>query len=501
MTVIANGVSKFGVSGYASPATAGIAGSFTVTAQNAAGSTVTNYTGTVHFTSSDSQVVLPANYTFVSGDNGTHTFSATLKTAGTQSIIAIDTVTNTITGTQSNITVNATTASQIRVETAANGSGAIVPAQNVAIGGSITVYAVTRDQYGNFVANAAGTWSLASRTGSVVDGDLVPAGDNKSAVFTAHAAGSATIHVTSGTLSSTDSGVLTVVAGGVSKFGVSGYISPATAGTEGTFTVTAQNVAGSTVTSYTGTVHFTSSDTQAVLPANYTFVSGDNGTHTFSATLKTAGTQSITATDTITVSITGSQAGITVNPAAASQIRVETTANGSGGILSAQTINIGSSVTGYAVTRDQFGNFVTNAAADSWSLMGITGGVVSGDLVAAGDKKSALFTGHAVGSVCIHVTYGSLTSNDSGLITVAQPPAPPPPPPPPSGGGGGGGGPSTPPSVAGVTNLVNVVDAKGVFNLEVDAWSDNKKVVLVIGGNTAATPATGTTLTQILKGA
>ena len=123
---------------------------------------------------------------------------------------------------------------------------------------------------------------------------------------------------------------------------------------------------------------------------------------------------------------------------------------------------------------------------------------MGGDLVAAGDKKSALFTAHAAGSAAIHVVSGSLTSNDSGLITVAQPPAPPPPPPPPSGGGGGGGGgPSTPPSVAGVTNLANVVDAKGIFSLEVDAWSDNKKVVLVIGGNTAATPATGTTLTQI----
>ena len=32
---------------------------------------------------------------------------------------------------------------------------------------------------------------------------------------------------------------------------------------------------------YTGTVHFTSSDTAAVLPANYTFVAGDNGVRTF----------------------------------------------------------------------------------------------------------------------------------------------------------------------------------------------------------------------------
>ena len=60
-------------------------------------------------------------------------------------------------------------------------------------------------------------------------------------------------------------------------------------------------------TGYTGTVHFTSSDGPAVLPANYTFTGGDAGTHVFSVTLKTAGTQSITATDTVTGSITGTR--------------------------------------------------------------------------------------------------------------------------------------------------------------------------------------------------
>src|SRR5207253_4697314 len=64
-----------------------------------------------------------------------------------------------------------------------------------------------------------------------------------------------------------------------------------------------------------GTAHFTSSDAKAVLPANYAFTSTDRGVHTFSATLKTAAAQSITATDTLTASIKGAQTGITVNPA------------------------------------------------------------------------------------------------------------------------------------------------------------------------------------------
>src|SRR5206468_597320 len=41
------------------------------------------------------------------------------------------------------------------------------------------------------------------------------------------------------------------------------------------------------------------------LPNNYTFTTGDNGTHVFSATLLTAGSQTITATDTATSSING----------------------------------------------------------------------------------------------------------------------------------------------------------------------------------------------------
>ena len=73
---------------------------------------------------------------------------------------------------------------------------------------------------------------------------------------------------------------------------------------------------GSIDTGYTGTVHFSSSDGQAGLPADYTFTTADAGVHMFSAMLKTAGTQSITATDTTTASDTGSETGIAVNPAA-----------------------------------------------------------------------------------------------------------------------------------------------------------------------------------------
>src|SRR5207244_2495019 len=73
---------------------------------------------------------------------------------------------------------------------------------------------------------------------------------------------------------------------------------------------------------YMGTVHISSSDVKATLPANYTFTSADAGVHMFSAaTLKTAPSQSITGTDTVNSSITGSQS-ITVNPAAAYKLAI-----------------------------------------------------------------------------------------------------------------------------------------------------------------------------------
>jgi uncharacterized repeat protein (TIGR01451 family) len=86
----------------------------------------------------------------------------------------------------------------------------------------------------------------------------------------------------------------------------------ATAGTAFNVTVTALTATNTTATGYTGTVHFTSNDAQAVLPADSTLT---NGMGTFSVTLKTAGAQMITATDTVTATITGS-ATVTVTATA-----------------------------------------------------------------------------------------------------------------------------------------------------------------------------------------
>ena len=70
------------LTGFPSATTAGVAASFTVTARDANGNTLTSYAGTIHFSSSDPQAVLPPDYTFTEADHGVHTFAVTLKTAG-----------------------------------------------------------------------------------------------------------------------------------------------------------------------------------------------------------------------------------------------------------------------------------------------------------------------------------------------------------------------------------------------------------------------------------
>jgi uncharacterized repeat protein (TIGR03803 family) len=180
--------------------TAGAPQQVTVTVLNADLTTDTGYTGTIHFTSSDSHAALPADYTFQSSDQGVHTFTATLYTAGSQSITGTDTSNNLLSNT---------------------------------LGVTVTPAALTR---------------------LVISGPSSVRANNAFSV-----------------------------------------------------TVTAADAYGNTVSGYTGTVHFTSSDGSAVLPANYTFTASDASVHTFAGLkLKTRGVQTLTVTDTVNSSITGS---------------------------------------------------------------------------------------------------------------------------------------------------------------------------------------------------
>ncbi len=293
-----------------SPQVAGVAFNATVTALDQFNNTATGYLGIAHFTSTDAQAVLPANYTFVAGDNGVRVFTSavTLKTSGTRTITATDTVTCSITGASSNITVSAAAASHFTVT-----------APNTATAGvAFTTVTVTAlDQFNNTATGYLGIAHFTSTDGAAV----LPAnytflvGDAGVHIFsvTLKTSGSQTLTTTdtvTGSITGT-SGTVTVNAAAATHFTVTAT-SPQTAGTAFNATVTALDQFGNTATGYLGIAHFTSTDGAAVLPANYTFLAGDAGVHIFSVTLNTSGTQTITATDTVTGSITGTSGSISL---------------------------------------------------------------------------------------------------------------------------------------------------------------------------------------------
>jgi hypothetical protein len=338
-------VNHLGVSAPSS-ATAGTAFPATVTALDPFGNTVTGYAGTITFSSSDSKAGLPSNYTFTASDTGVHAFSVTLKTSGSQTVTATDTVTGSITGTTT-VTVNPAAASTLLL------SG--LPTSTTA-GTSQTVKVTAQDAYGNTATGYRGTVKFTSNDSQAA----LPA----NYTFTATDAGIHSFTVTlktsgSKSVTATDTVTSTITGSATTKvnpaaaatLAVSEFPYSVTAGAAKSLGVIAHDAYGNVATGYRGTVHFTSGDPQAVLPANYTFTSTDAGFHKFSGViLKTAGTQSITATDTVTNTITGQRGGIVVSPAAAAVLVV------SGYPTS---VTAGTAQTFTVTLKDAYGNVAT----------------------------------------------------------------------------------------------------------------------------------------------
>jgi hypothetical protein len=328
-----------------SPQTAGTAFDLSVTALDALGSTATDYTGTVHFTSNDSFASPPSDYTFVPGDAGTHTFTlgATLNTAGVRTISANDTSYDTINGNTGPITVVPGAATHFM----------ITAPTDVTAGTSFSITVTALDAEDNQATGYGGTVHF---TGTDAAADLP---DNSpltngigSFSTTLNTAGTQRITATdTGTSTITGtSDLITVNPGPADRFTISAT-TPVTAGTPlTTLTVTALDADGNTNTTYTGTVHFTSSDAAATLPTDYTFTAMDLGVHGFSseATLEKSGSQTITATDTVTTAISGAST-ITVVPAAVDHFTVTALPTASAGVP----------VTFSVTAADAFGNTVT----------------------------------------------------------------------------------------------------------------------------------------------
>ncbi len=218
------------------------------------------------------------------------------------------------------------------------------------------------------------------------------------------------------------------IVGPVSQFAVDVSSASTTAGAALNVTVTAKDSFGSTVTAYTGTVHFTSTDGSATLPSDYTFTGADNGSHTFNngVTFKTAGLQTLTAADTVSVSLTGTSTGVTVNPDVVTQLAISLPA----------TAQI-SAVTATVQAKDAYGNInpaytgtihftssdgaatlpsdYTFTGADNGAhtfSAGVTFGTDGNQTVTVTDTVTASITGTS-GTVAVDRNRVPVTTNDS----------------------------------------------------------------------------------------
>ncbi|HEV3078233.1 MAG TPA: FG-GAP-like repeat-containing protein, partial [Gemmataceae bacterium] len=309
-----------GVTGLPSPITAGNAGTVSVTIKDAQGNPDMGYVGTVHFTSSDPHAGLPADYTFTAADKGVHSFSVNLQTAGSQSVTVTDTGIAPLTGRQSAILVTPAAASVLGLNSATSSVTAGAPY-------SFTVTAF--DPYGNTATGYLGTVHFTSSDGQAVPPPDYTFTDADKGVHsfnvTFNTAGSQSVTATdtvTASITGTQSGIqVTQATGG--RFRLDSATSSATAGVPYSFTVTALDPNGNTASGYAGTVHFTSSDGQAVPPADYTFTTADMGMHSFSVTFKTAGNQTVTGTDIAQGTVHGTSGIVLVSSAAASVLRLE----------------------------------------------------------------------------------------------------------------------------------------------------------------------------------
>lgn len=408
---------------------AGNALSLTLHALTAGGNPDGTYAGTVQFSSSDAHAVLPANYTFVPSDNGTHIFAVTLQTSGSQTVTAADTVNSMLQAAQ---TVNESSAAAATVAVG-GGSGQTALAETAF---ATALSAKVSDTFGNAVPGATVVFSAPSPSSGASG---IFAGGGSSALVATGSTGIATAPVFTADAAAGQYSVSATVTGlTAATFALTNAALPAAsitlavagsavAGNPLSITVSAFAANATADVSYSGTVHFTSTDPQAVLPADYSFVPSDNGTHVFSLTLKTSGPQSITATDTGNSALHATQT-VLESPAAAA-----TVAAGAG---SGQTAFEGSAFATAlsAKVSDAFGNVVPGAnvvfSAPSSGASGTFAGGGGSASIATGSTGVATapaFTANSTaGAYSVSTAVLGLTSVTFALTnavpTVAQPP-------------------------------------------------------------------------------
>ncbi len=345
-TVAPGAVKGLGLDPLPDFATAGVAQDLEVTLEDLYGNVVTSYTGTVALTSTDAAATLPAAHTFTAVDAGRFKFQGiTFRTAGPQLLTLADSA--------------GAFSFEFRVMVSAKAVSTLAFTQqpsNGTAGSTLANVAVSLlDSSGDVVSEAttAVTLSLTGQPGfppvtvAAVDGVATFSG------LHVDTAGTFTFTATAGALTQV-SQAFTVGAGAAAKLVLSAFTEPVDAGDANDVTVSVTDVHGNRLQDYSGTVRFTSSDAQAELPADAVFAPADQGEKTVSGLVfKTAGTQSLIATDTANTALTAT-VDVEVRAIAAASLEV---------LASAGPFGAGQPLGYELVARDTYGNVAKDYAS------------------------------------------------------------------------------------------------------------------------------------------
>ena len=277
----------------ASSTQAGVPLTFVITAVDTAGQRATGYAATLVAASSDANAIIPNAIVFSASNAGRLTVSNVifLRTAGSQTVTFTDALNPALSVTSPNIAVGAADAAQMTL----TGPGQIDA-------GVFGTFALTvQDSFGNRATGYMGNITFAS---SSIQATLpatytFQAADAGTYTFNGAlgVAGPQTVTVTDASLPTLASTLaLTVKEGALAALNLQGLPGQTTAGATSDMYLTAQDANGNVVSTYAGTVTFSSSDPTATLPASTT-LPGGNKVFSPGVVLRTSGAQTVSVTD------------------------------------------------------------------------------------------------------------------------------------------------------------------------------------------------------------
>ncbi|MEO0769335.1 MAG: CHAT domain-containing protein, partial [Cyanobacteria bacterium J06649_4] len=377
---VADAATMLHIGGLSSVAiTAGDTTSFSVSALDQFGNIDTNYTETITFSTTDAQAQLPGP-TVLTGGIGS--FVSEPRTAGTHSLFVTDTA---LSDVQTGVVVVPAAPSELSLLSGDNQSAVV----DTAFSDSL-IFRV-RDRFNNPIQGASVNLSVptteaaASLSSLSFTTDALGIGQVNANANTV--SGSYTVLAELGALSTSAS--LENIADVATQFVLDGYPTAVTAGEVNPFTVTAQDRFGNVADGYGGLIDFSTSDSQAQLPGQSLLT---NGVGNFSAELRTAGLQSLSATDSVDTGLTVTQSAISVSPGAPDSLTILDGDN-------QQTVANTPFDAGLTVqVRDRFGN----AVPDESVLF------VAPSAGASGTLTSSVATTDALGQASIGLTANEL---------------------------------------------------------------------------------------------